>query len=62
MKLKMMMALSMITLGLFAQKAPKGRLISYSHTIENPEIPHKSTINMEWNDGKGKLNIYERIL
>ncbi len=62
MRLKMMMALSMITLGLYAQKAPKGRLISYSHTIENLEIPHQSTFCLDWNEGKGKLNIYERIL
>lgn len=56
------MAFCMISLGIMAQKAPKGRLISYSHTSDNPEIPFQSKFSLDWNEGKGTLNIYERIL
>lgn len=56
------MAFCMISLGIMAHKAPKGRLISYSHTSDNPEIPFHSEFSLDWNEGKGTLNIYERIL
>ena len=62
MRLKTMITFCMISLSIFAQKAPKGRLISYSHTNDNPEIPFHSKFILDRNEGKGKLNIYEQIL
>lgn len=62
MRLTTMMTFCMISLGLFAEKAPKGRLISYSHTSDNPEIPFHSEFSLDWKEGKGTLNIYECVL
>lgn len=58
------MALCLLSLGLFAQKAPKGKLISYTHTMENPEMrtPAERSFELTWNDGKGVLKTYETFI
>lgn len=50
-----------LSLGLFAQKAPKGKLVSYSHTLEDPEMrtPAERTFELTWKDGKGTLQKHE---
>ena len=62
MRLTTMMTFCMISLGIFAQKAPKGKLISYSHISDNPELPLHSEFSLDRNDGKGTLKIYEWLL
>lgn len=57
-----MMTFCMISLGIFAQKAPKGKLISYSHTSDNPELPLHSEFSLDRNEGKGTLKIFEWLL
>ena len=52
----------MISLAAFAGKGPKGKLISYSHTQVNPEMPLTSEFSLNWQDGKGILTIYELFL
>lgn len=57
-----MITLCMISLAAFAGKGPKGKLISYSHTQVNPEMPLTSEFSLNWQDGKGILTIYELFL
>lgn len=46
----------------FAQKAPKGKLVSYSHSYGNPEIPLKRNFDLSWTDGKGTLVTHEMFI
>lgn len=47
----------MLSVAVYAQKAPKGQLLSYSHTITNPEIPLYDEFSVRWADGKGIVTI-----
>lgn len=51
-----------LSTALFAQKAPKGKLLSYSHTSINPEIPVNDEYRLSWDDGKGTLKISNQFL
>ena len=53
----LMAACCLLSVVVFAQKAPKGKLLSYSHTCSNPEIPLDYEFKLSWNDGKGTLSI-----
>lgn len=53
MRLKTIIALCMLSMAVCAQKAPKGKLLSYSHTISNPEIPIDYEFILSYADGKG---------
>ena len=62
MRLKTIMALCMVSMALFAQKAPKGKFLSYSHTSSNPEIPVNDEFCLSWDNGKGTLTIRNRFM
>lgn len=46
----------------YAQKAPKGKLISYSHKMVNPEMPLNRGFELDWKDGKGTLVTHELFI
>ena len=52
----------MISVAVFAAKAPKGKLLSYSHSTINPEAHIEAEFNLYWKDGKGFLKTSERII
>ena len=52
----------MLPMAIFAQKAPKGKLLSYSHSTANPEIPFYEEFCLSWKDGKGTLTITNHFL
>lgn len=53
MRLKTIITLFLLSMAIYAQKAPKGKLLSYSHTISNPEIPIDYEFFLNSADGKG---------
>lgn len=57
MRLKTILALCLLSMAVFAQKAPKGKLLYYSHISVNPEIPVDDDFDLCWTDGKGILTI-----
>lgn len=57
MRLKTIIIFCMLSMTLFAQKTPKGKLVSYSHCWVNPEIPIDISFDLTWFDGKGSLTI-----
>ena len=61
MRLKTIIALCLLSIAVCAQKAPKGKLLYYSHTSMNPEIPVDQEFSLTWEDGKGELKIYARL-
>ena len=52
----------MVSIAVFAAKAPKGKLLSYSHFTFNPEAPLETRFTLNWTDGKGILKTSERII
>lgn len=62
MRLTTIIALCMISIAVFAAKAPKGKLLSYSHITINPEALLEAEFNLNWKDGKGILKTSERIM
>ena len=58
----LMAACCMQSVAVFAEKAPKGKLLSYSHTSRNAELSLDKDFTLSWTDGKGTLIVKNDVM